>query len=90
MSEISRLTESARDWNKDGQDDAHIIYNTTEEVVEHICDYFGIEMTDAQASRVEMALHDPVRDSIDWDVLEQDNESARDWEDAKRSAIEHY
>ena len=87
MAEISRLTEAARDWNKDGQDDSHIIYNVTEEVVEHICDYFGIDMSSAQAARVEMALHDPVRDSIDWDTLEQDNESAREWEDAKRSAI---
>ena len=87
MSEISRLTEAARDWNKDGQDDAHIIYNVTEEVVDHICDHFDIDMTDAQRARVEMALHDPVRDSIDWETLEDDNRSAAEWEDAKRSAI---
>ena len=50
-------------------------------------DEYELDVTDAQYSRLEMALHDIVEESIDWSVLDQDDESARDWEDAKRSAI---
>ena len=87
MSEISKLTDAARDYNNEGQDTAHIIYNVTEEVVEKMQEEWGIDLTPVQATAIENALHEPVRDSIAWDILEQDDESAREWEDAKRSAI---
>lgn len=86
---ITKVTEAARDWNKDGQDRAHIIYNVADEIAQKMVDEYELGVTDAQYSRLEMALHDIVDDSIDWEILEQDDESAREWEHAKRSAIEH-
>lgn len=86
---ITKVTEAARDWNADGQDRAHIIYNVADEIAQKMVDEYELDVTDAQYTKLEMALHDIVDDSIDWGVLEQDDESARDWEDAKRSAIEH-
>ena len=84
---ITKVTEAARDWNKDGQDDAHIVYYVAEEIAQAMIDEYELDVTDAQLAKLEIALHDIVKDSIDWSVLAQDNESAADWEDAKRSAI---
>ena len=81
------VTELARKWNADGQDHAHIIYNVSDEIAQEMIDKFDLDVTDAQGARLEMALHDIVEDSIDWDVLADDDENAADWEDARRSAI---
>ena len=81
------VTELARKWNADGQDHAHIIYNVSDEIAQEMVDKFDLDVTDAQGARLEMALHDIVEDSIDWDVLADDDENAADWEDARRSAI---
>ena len=84
---ITKVTEAARDWNNDGQDGPHIIYYVASEIAQAMIDEYELEVTDAQLAKLEMALHDIVDDSIDWDVLAQDDESAADWDDAKRSAI---
>lgn len=87
MSFVTKVTEAARAWNADGQDKAHIIYNVSDEIAQDMIDKYDLDVTDAQGAALEMALHPIVEDSIDWEQLEEDDQNARDWEDAKRSAI---
>ena len=84
---MTKVTELARAYNADGHDKAHIIAYVSEDIAQDMIDDYELDTTQAQAMALEIALHPIVAESIDWGQLEQDDENARDWEDARRSAI---
>lgn len=84
---MSRITDIAQAWHDDGDDDAHVIYQTANEIVEDMAERYGLEMTQAQQMQIEMALHEPVKNSIDWDKIAEDDENAREWDEARRSGL---
>lgn len=87
MAAYNKVTEIALDWHADGQDNAHVICNTSEEIVQAMIDDYGLELTDAQATQLEVYLHEIVDNSIDWDALSEADDELRDYVEAKRDAI---
>lgn len=87
MKHISQTTELAQYWHDDGDDNAHVIYKVTREIVESTIEKYELEVTEAQQAQLETLLHDIVNDSIDWDELADADENARGWYEAKMDAL---
>lgn len=84
---MSLVTDMAQAWHDDGDDAAHVIYQATNEIVEATIEKYGLEPTKAQQINLEMALHEIVKESIDWDEIAENDENAREWDEARRAAI---
>lgn len=82
-----KLTEMAEFWQQDGLPDSQIIDNVTDEVVYDVIDQYELNLSDVQEARLTMLMRSIVTENVNWDKLSENNENARDWEDAKRSAI---
>lgn len=84
MSEVTRMVQA---WHNDGDDDQTATYKAAGEIAEATCEKYGLNWTKSQLAELEDILHELVLDSVIWEKIEQDDENARDWEDAKRSAL---
>ena len=84
---MSTVTDMAQAWHDNGDDDAHVIYQVANEIAEATAEKYDLDMTEAQQAKLEMALHDIVNDSIDWDEIADNDENAREYARAKREAI---
>ena len=62
---MSNVTDMAQAWHDDGDDNAHVIYNVTTEIVESTIEKYDLELTEVQQAKLEMTLHEIVEDSID-------------------------
>ena len=82
-----KLTEMALDWNADGCDRNRIIDNVTDEIMYDILEQYEIDLSDREEAKLEMLLRGIVIENINWDRIDYLNQEARDYEDAKRSAI---
>lgn len=84
---MNRLTKMALDWHKDGLGDKQVLDNVLDEVLYDFLDDYGIELSDREEPRLEMLLRSIISENIDWDALGVADAEARDYADAKRSAI---
>ena len=82
-----KLTEMAEYWQRDGMPDGRIIDNVTDEVFYDFVDQYDLHLSDRQEAHLTMLIRSIVTDEVDWDKLDENNESAADWDDAKRSAV---
>lgn len=83
----NKLTKLALQWHSDGLDDKQVLDNVLDDVIYDILEEFGIELSDRQEPRLETIMRSIVDENIDWDELAEADQEARDYEDAKRSAI---
>ena len=88
MTQTSKVTELAQYWHDEGDDDAHVIYQVSNEIVESTIEKYELEVTDAQQAQLEMLFHDIVEESIDWDELAAADENARGWYEARQEYLE--
>lgn len=84
---MSTVTDMAQAWHDDGDDNAHVLYNVAEEIAEATIEKYDLEPSGPQRAKLEMVLHEIIDDSIDWDKIAEDDENARDFEDARMSAL---
>lgn len=84
---INKLTKLALEWHSDGLDDNHVLDNVADTVLYDFLDEYGIELSDREEPRLERLIKSIVSENIDWSVLELADADARDYNDAKRSAI---
>lgn len=84
---MNRLTKMALDWHKDGLGDKQVLDNVLDEVLYDFLDDYGIELSDREEPRLEMLLRSIISENIDWGALGDADAEARDYADAKRSAI---
>lgn len=84
---MSNITDMAQAWHDDGDDDSHAIDKVTGEILEATIEKYGLEPTEVQEARLEMILREIVEESIDWKKIADDDDNARGWEDARRSAL---
>lgn len=83
----NKLTKMALDWHSDGHDDSKVLDNVTGDVIYDFLEEYGIELSDREEPRFEMLLRSIISENINWDALREADQEARDYEDAKRSAI---
>lgn len=83
----NKLTKLALQWHSDGLDDKQVLDNVLDDVIYDILEEFGIELSDRQEPRLETIMRSIVDENIDWDALREADQEARDYQDAKRSAI---
>jgi hypothetical protein len=81
------VTDMVQRWHNDGDDDAHAIYNVGESIAEETVLRYNLEPTQEQQKRLEFILHEIIEESVDWDKIAADDENAREWEEAKQSAL---
>lgn len=81
------ITDMVQEWHDDGDDNAHAIYNAGEEIIEATIEKYNLEPTNEQKMRLAFIMHEIIEDSVDWDKISADDENAREWDEAKRSAL---
>lgn len=84
---MNKLTKMALEWHSDGLDDGRVLDNVLDEVLYDFLDEYGIELSDREEPRLETLLRSIISENIDWDALSEADREARDYADAKRSAI---
>lgn len=84
---MNKLTKMALEWHSDGLDDGRVLDNVLDEVLYDFLEEYGIELSDREEPRLEMLLRSIISENIDWSALEDADREARDYEDARRSAI---
>jgi hypothetical protein len=84
---VNKLTRLALDWHSDGIEDTRVLDNVVDEVIYDFLEEYGIELSDREEPRFEMLLRSIISENIDWDALKEADQEARDYADAKRSAI---
>lgn len=82
-----RLTKMALEWHSDGLDDKRVLDNVLDDVIYDILEEYGIELSDREEPRLETTLRSIIDENIDWEALREADIEARDYQDAKRSAI---
>ena len=84
---MNKLTKKALEWHSDGLSDIRVVDNVLDEVLYDFLEEYGIELSDRQKPRLEMLLRSIITENIDWQALEVADAEARDYLDAKRSAL---
>lgn len=84
---INKLTKIALEWHSDGLDDGRVLDNVLDTVLYDFLEEYGIELSDREEPKLEILLRSIISENIDWDELAEADREARDYEDAKRSAI---
>jgi hypothetical protein len=84
---VNKLTRLALDWHSDGIEDTRVLDNVVDEVIYDFLEEYGIELSDREEPRFEMLLRSIISENINWDALKEADQEARDYADAKRSAI---
>ena len=84
---VNKLTKLALDWHSDGIEDTRVLDNVVDEVIYDFLEEYGIELSDREEPRFEMLLRSIISENINWDALREADQEARDYEDAKRSAL---
>ena len=82
-----QLTKMALEWHSDGLDDKRVLDNVLDEVLYDFLDKYGLELSDREEPRLEMLLRSIISENIDWEELRAADDEARDYDDAKRSAL---
>lgn len=82
-----RLTDWAQAWHDDGCDDKRVIDNVTDELMYDILEAYDLEPSDHEEAKLEMLLRGIVTEQIDWEEIAENDRNARDYDDARRSAI---
>lgn len=81
------LTDQAQAWHDDGCDDKHVIDNVLDTIMYDILERYDLELSDHEEAKLEMLMRGVVTEQIDWEEIEENDRNARDYADAKRSAI---
>lgn len=84
---MKKITKMALEWNELGLSDKQIIDDVVDEMMYEIIDGYDLELSDSEQAKLEMLIRGVVPEAIEWEVLEEANQEAADYEDAKRSAI---
>ena len=82
-----QLTKMALEWHSDGLDDKRVLDNVLDEVLYDFLDKYGLELSDREEPRLEMILRSIISENIDWDALAEADMEAKDYADARRSAL---
>lgn len=83
----NKLTKLALQWHSDGLEDKQVLDNVLADVIYDILEEYGIELSDREEPRLETTLRSIIDENIDWEALREADIEARDYQDAKRSAI---
>lgn len=83
----NKLTKLALQWHSDGLEDKQVLGNVLDNVIYDILEEYGIELSDREEPRLETTLRSIIDENIDWEALREADIEARDYQDAKRSAI---
>lgn len=83
----NKLTKLALQWHSDGLEDKQVLDNVLDNVIYDILEEYGIELSDREEPRLETTLRSIIDENIDWEALREADIEARDYQDAKRSAI---
>ena len=84
---MKKTTEMALEWNADGLSDKQITENVVDDIMCEIIDRYDLDLNDSDQAKLEMFLRGVVPENIEWEVLDEANQEAVDYADAKRSAI---
>lgn len=84
---MNKLTELALEWHSDGIGDKQVLDNVVDGVIYGLLEEYGIELSDREEPKLEMLLRSIISENIDWDKLIDADREAKDYADARRSAI---
>lgn len=84
---MNKLTKLALEWHSDGLEDKQVLDNVLDEVLYDFLDKYGLELSDREEPRLEMLLRSIISENIDWDALAEADMEAKDYADARRSAL---
>ena len=84
---MNKLTKMALEWHSDGLDDSRVVDNVLDEVLYDFLEDYGIELSDREEPKLETLLRSIISENIDWGALEEADKEARDYRDARDSAL---
>lgn len=84
---MNKLTKLALEWHRDGIGDERTLDNVVDSVIYDLLEKYGIELSDREEPKLEMLLRSIISENIDWDALAEADMEAKDYADARRSAL---
>lgn len=84
---MSAITDMVQVYHNNGDDDEHAVYNAANEIAESACETYDLDRTTAELTRLEQVLYEIIWHSVDWKQIADDDENAREWDEARRDAL---
>jgi len=82
-----KLTQLVQAYHDDGADTRHTLDSAADTLIMEQCEALRIDLTDEEYERFMCIMRGVCADYTDWDAIARADEEAREYEDAKRSAI---
>ena len=80
-----KLTELAQAYHDDGADLRHVLDSVADDVIMDVAETYNLEPNKREYEFMAMALRHILPDAIDWKQIEEADEEARAYDEAKRS-----
>ena len=88
MSSVNRITELVQAYHDDNFNNRSAMDSAAGDMLYKLCDLYGLEYPDDSTVDAFAKLMRPViEDSVDWQQIADDDENAREWDEARREAI---
>lgn len=88
MSGLSRITDVVQAYHDDGLNNRSSIDSAANDMLDELCEAWGLEYPDeATADRFVEVMRPLIDESVDWQQIADDDENAREWDEARREAI---
>ena len=85
---MNKITKLVQQFHDDGMSDDEAIDTSVAYLLYDACDEYELSYPDdSQITKIADAMRDLVKESVDWEEIEADDENAKEWEEAKRSAL---
>ncbi len=85
---MNKITKLVQQFHDDGMSDDEAIETSVAYLLYDACDEYELSYPDdSQITKITETMRDLVKESVDWEAIAADDENAREWEKARRSAI---
>ena len=88
MVEGVTITDIVQGYHDDGFDDRHAREAAAGVLLYDLCEKYGLEYPDGTLEdNFAKLMYDPIAESVDWEKIADDDENAREYDEAKREAM---
>lgn len=82
------ITDIVQGYHDDGMDDRHAIEAAAVSILYDTCEKFGLDYPSGkQEDDFAAVMHSLIDESVDWQRIAEDDDNAREYDEAKREAM---
>ena len=79
-----KLTDLAQAYHDDGADTRHVLDSVADDVITDTLEKYNLDVTRKEYDLMRLAILTILPDAIDWEQIEEADEEARAYDEAKR------